>query len=260
LVILPRSTADGDGTGNDPKTKVVNCKGAMYVPVHNGVKGVPWFKGVHECGWAIPQMLIREPSDRNTLEIVQPSIGGLVSSEERRAIVRTLEGSNIWSRVTGGGIQKTEYAKNLIDDPAALAVVKKAMESYVKQVQEKYPALIHVKYGALRTFPNQELQYSRHGNKLHADYAMDCKDLPPSQRPISIIVALRCIPIYLSPHETCYQKLACQDDNIPETDGNVYGRLLTFRWRKQDKLDGIPAVCISRQPTIGYSAEWGKYL
>jgi hypothetical protein len=162
----------------------------MYVPVHNGVKGVPWFQGAHECGWAVPHMLVGEPSDRNTLEIVQPSTGGLVTSEERRAIVRTLEGSNIWSRVTGGGIQKREYAKNLINNPAALAVVTKVMESYVKQVQKKYPALIHVKYGALRTFPNQESQYSRHGNKLHADYTMDCKDLPPSQRPISIIVAL----------------------------------------------------------------------
>jgi hypothetical protein len=121
-----------------------------------------------------------EPSDRNMLEIMQPSTGGLVTSEERRAIVRTLEGSNIWSRVTGGGIQKREYAKNLINDPAALAVVTKVVESYVKQVREKHPALIHVKYSALRTFPNQESQYSRHGNKLHADYTMDCKDLPPS--------------------------------------------------------------------------------
>ncbi len=139
----------------------------MCVPVHDGVKGVPWFKGGHECGWVVPELLIGEPSDRPTLELVQPSIGGLVSpEEERRAIVKTLEGANIWSRVTGGGIQVREYARTLAEDPTALEVVTKAMVSYVRWVQEKYPALTHVKYGALRTFANQRSQYSRHGKSF----------------------------------------------------------------------------------------------
>jgi len=178
-------------TEKDPKANVVGCKGEMFVPVEDGIKGVPWFPGAaHECGWAVPKLQVGQPSDRNTLELFQPSTGGLVSPKERRAITTTLEGSNIWSSVTGGGVRKREYAKNLSDDPAALTVVTKAMKPYVKEVQDKYPALIHVKYGALRTFPAQESQYSRHGNKLHSDYTMDCKDLPTARRPMSIIVAL----------------------------------------------------------------------
>jgi hypothetical protein len=101
-----------------------------------------------------------------------------------------LEDANIWSRLTGGGIRRREYAKDLVNHPLALAVITKAMKSYVGQVQEKYPSLTHVKYGALRTFPNERSQYLRHEYKLHLDYTVDCKNLPPSQRPISIIVAL----------------------------------------------------------------------
>ena len=175
----------------DPEPNVVGCKGEMFVPVEDGIKGVPWFPvKAHECGWAVPTLQVGQPSDRNTLELFQPSTGELVTPKERCAIAKTLEGSNIWSRVTGGGIRKREYAQNLSGDPTALAVVTKAMKPYVKEVQNKYPALTHVKYGALRTFPDQGSQYSRHGNKLHSDYTMDCKDLPPARRPMSIIVAL----------------------------------------------------------------------
>jgi hypothetical protein len=101
--------------------------------------------------------------------------------------------------VTGGGIRKREYAKTLADDSFALLVVKKAMEPYVWHVQARYPSLIHVKYGALRTFPHKKLQYSRQGYKLHSDYTVDCKDLPPLQRPISIIVSLHAFRFYYLP-------------------------------------------------------------
>ncbi len=83
-----------------------------------------------------------------------------------------------------------EYAQTLASDSFSLFVVMKAIETYVQHVQENYPSLVHVKYGALRTFPNQKLQYSRHKYKLHSDYTVDCKDLPPLLRPISIIVSL----------------------------------------------------------------------
>jgi hypothetical protein len=156
------------------------------------VKSVPWFKGEQECGWEVPQLLLREPDGRPTLELVQPSqcSGGLVSPQERRSIVETLEVTGIWSKMTRGGIRQREYTKTLADNSFALSVVTKAMKLYVQHVQERYPSLIHIKYGALRTFPHKKSQYSRHGHELHSDYTVDCKDLPPFQWPISIIVAL----------------------------------------------------------------------
>jgi hypothetical protein len=47
------------------------CTGLMFVPVHDGVKSVPWFKGNHECGWKAPKLLQGEPDGRPTLELVQ---------------------------------------------------------------------------------------------------------------------------------------------------------------------------------------------
>jgi hypothetical protein len=171
---------------------VVHCTGVMCVPVHNGVKSVPWFKGEHECGWEVPQLLLGEPDGCPMLELVQPSqcSGGLVSPQERCLIVETLEVVGIWSKVTGGGIRQREYAKTLADDSFALLVVTKAMKPYVQHVQERYPSLIHIKYGALRTFPHKNSYHSRHGQELHSNYKVDCKDLPPLQWPISIILAL----------------------------------------------------------------------
>jgi hypothetical protein len=66
------------------------CTGLMFIPVHNGVKSVPWFKGNHECGWTAPKLLQGEPDSRPTLELVQPSqcSGGLVSTQERESIVK----------------------------------------------------------------------------------------------------------------------------------------------------------------------------
>jgi hypothetical protein len=168
------------------------CTGLMFVPVHGGVKSVRWFKGNHECGWKAPKLLQGEPDGRPTLELVQPSqcSGGLVSTQERELIVKMLESADIWGKLTGGGIKMREYAQTLASDSFSLSVVMMAMKPYVQHVQEKYPSLVHVKYGALRTFPNQKSQYSRHKYKLHSDYTVDCKDLPPSLRLISIIVSL----------------------------------------------------------------------
>jgi hypothetical protein len=85
------------------------------------------------------------------------------------------------------------------NDFYALSVVEKAIEPYVQHVQVKYPALTHVTYGALRTFPHEKLQYPRHGYKLHSDYTVDCKDLPPSLCPISMIVSLDAFQILYLP-------------------------------------------------------------
>jgi hypothetical protein len=174
------------------KGAVHRCTGLMFVPTYEGVKSIPWFQGNHECGWKAPQLLQGKPDGRPTLELVQPSqcLGGLVSNEERESIVKVLEHANIWGKLTGGGIKKREYAKNLAGNADSLLAVRKAMEPYVRHVQNKYRALVHVKYGALRTFANQKSQYLQHNYRLHSDYTMDCKDLEPSLRPISIIVSL----------------------------------------------------------------------
>ena len=83
-----------------------------------------------------------------------------------------------------------EYAPNLSDYPRIHAQVEKAMTWYVKYIQKMYPTLIHIKYGAIRTKPNEKSQYSRHGNELHSDYLVDVTTRPAQQRPMSIIVAL----------------------------------------------------------------------
>jgi hypothetical protein len=170
----------------------VHCTGVMCIPVHDGVKSVSWFKGEHECGWEVPQLLLGEPNSRPTLELVQPSqcSGGLISPQERHLIVEMLEVAGIWSKVIGRGIRQREYAKTLADNSFVILVLTKAMKLYVQHLQERYPSLIHIKYGALRTFPHEKSQYSRHGHELHSNYTVDCKDLPPSQWLISIIVAL----------------------------------------------------------------------
>jgi hypothetical protein len=85
------------------------------------------------------------------------------------------------------------------NDSYALSVVKKAMELYVRHIQAKYLMLTHVKYSALRTIPHEKLQYSRHGYKLHSNYTVDCKDLPPSLRPISMILPLDAFQIFYLP-------------------------------------------------------------
>jgi len=114
------------------KGVATRCTGLMIIPTYEGVESNPVFEGNHECGWKAPQLLQGEPDDRPTLELVQPSQckGGLVSNEVRESVVKVLEHANIWGKLTGGGINRREYTKNLAGDADSLSAVKKAMEPY----------------------------------------------------------------------------------------------------------------------------------
>jgi len=173
----------------------------MNVPVYEGVKSIPYFTGEHLCGWNAPLLLRGEPSNRPTLELVQPSYDSrmLVLKQDRVELKKKLEQADIWRKVTGGGRGKREYAQALYGNPDALSAVEKAMKPYIQLVQEKYKALTEVKLGALRTFPNEGSQYSRHQHKLHSDYTTDCKNLPPHLRPISVIVSIDAFQIMYLP-------------------------------------------------------------
>jgi hypothetical protein len=90
--------------------------------------------------------------------LVQPSdtIGSLTLLSERLSLIEVLKGDeNIWNGFTGGGDRMREYAPNLSDYPEIHAQVEKAMTWSVKYIQKMYPALIHIKYGAIKTKPNE---------------------------------------------------------------------------------------------------------
>jgi hypothetical protein len=131
--------------------------------------------------------------NRPPFSLVQPgfTIGGLTSHSERLALIKVLNGDdNIWDGLTGGRDRMREYAPNLSDYPRNHAKVEKDMTLYVKYIQKMYPTLIHIKYRAVRTKPNEQSQYSRHKNELHSDYTVDVTTRPTRQQPISMIVAL----------------------------------------------------------------------
>ena len=64
------------------------------------------------------------------------------------------------------------------------------MKPYIQHVQYLYPCLLRVKYGAIKSFPECPSQYDGHGNRFHSDYPSFYTELPPHERPGSMILAL----------------------------------------------------------------------
>jgi hypothetical protein len=124
--------------------------------------------------------------------------------------------------------RKSKARKNLSKFPDLKTRVATAMMWYVRYVQVTYPALKHVKYGALETAPQEGSQYRRHSDKLHSDYQVECRDCPPQQHPISIIVALNAFQlIYLL---TKFSSRKVLVTTTVRANGVVYQRVPTLGW------------------------------
>ncbi len=136
-------------------------------------------------------MLLGEHNDRPMINMVHPgySAVGLTSPAVRAALIEELENKGgIWEGLTGGGAGKRKYANHSSKFLDLKTWVAMAMTWYVRYVQATYPVLKHVKYKALKTAPREGSQYRRHLDKLHSDYQVECRDRPPQQCLISIIV------------------------------------------------------------------------
>jgi hypothetical protein len=79
-------------------------------------------------------------------------------------------------------------------------LVEQVMQPLIKIVQSKYPSLVYVKYGALQSAPNCPSQYSCHQDKFHSNYEYFYLNLPPEQRPVSVILALDNFKLMYLPH------------------------------------------------------------
>jgi hypothetical protein len=86
------------------------------------------------------------------------------------------------------------------------AKVEEAMSWYVDYVKQQYPVLCHVKVGDLKTSPNKISQYKQHYNRLHSDYCVECKEQPPSHRPISILIGLDAFTFMYLPTKYSFKK------------------------------------------------------
>jgi hypothetical protein len=174
----------------------------MYVPHQDGVGGCPWFTGIHKCGWKVPRLLLREHDACPMINMVQLgySAVGLTLPAVRAALIKELENKgDIWEGLTGGGAGKRKYAKHLSELPDLKTPVATAMTWYVRYVQATYLALKHIKYRALKTASREGSQYRIHLDKLHSDYQLECRNRPPQQYPISIIVALNAFQLIYLP-------------------------------------------------------------
>jgi hypothetical protein len=190
----------------------------MYVPHLDGVGQWPYFTSIHQCGLEVPRLLLGERDDRTPFNLVQPSheSGALTSPATRAALIKVLEEEDgIWEGMTGGGAGKRKYAINLHKFPEVKAKVEQAMSWYIEYVKHQYPALCDVKIGALKTSPNMISQYEQRYNRLHSDYQVECKEQPPTHRPILILIGLYAFKFMYLPTKYSSKKEIVTTDVAP---------------------------------------------
>ncbi len=91
--------------------------------------------------------------------------------------------------MTGGG-DSHFFAKDLEKHPRIYRYVMKKLQDYITYVHQIYPKLKHVKGGAILSAPNSLAQINGHYGNVHSDYTAHVSELPPDERPLSIIMAV----------------------------------------------------------------------
>jgi hypothetical protein len=91
-------------------------------------------------------------------------------------------------RFSGKTMRK--YVTDLAHHKAAHNLVEKVTKPYIQHVQRLYPYLVMVKYGAIKSLAGCPYQDEGHGHRFHTHYSSFYPNLPPHERPGSIILAM----------------------------------------------------------------------
>ena len=200
----------------DGKHKFTNCVGTLFVELTvAGTLSLPQLPApFHSCGClnSIQSMDLGYQDSRPVLEMISPSINfvDVITADKRQVVIESLSArSTRWDGLTGGKFGNQSLRKFVLDltgQPKINRLVERVMAPLVNIVQAKYPTLRYVKYGALKSEALCPSQYEGHDNMLHTDYEKLHLDIPPHQRPVSIIMALNEFKFIYLPHLTLTRK------------------------------------------------------
>jgi len=179
-------------------TKPIVCSGTLIVYFKDGKVTTPMFpKPFHLCGCLshLNNMNMGPQDFRPAFLMVGPSVlsKDLMIRESQQKNINFIEKKVTWTPLSGGtfsGAPLRNYCADLAHHKPVHALVEKIMKPYIQHVQYLYPCLFRVKYGAIKSFPECPSQYEGHGNRFHSDYPSFYTDLPPHERPGSMILAL----------------------------------------------------------------------
>jgi hypothetical protein len=182
----------------DPKISINHCPGpgTMSILIVNGIAGVPsppskW----HLCGVMqfIQNKQLGAPDHRHLLEMIAHTVAfeKVLTQESRQKLINFLDAkSTIWTGFTGGYGNLRQFVLDIASHPQENQVVESAMRPLIQYVLSKYPSLVCIKYGALKTNLHCPSQYEGRNHCLHSDYKSFFNNILPSQRPVSMIMAL----------------------------------------------------------------------
>ena len=195
-------------------TKPIMCPGTMIVSFNDGKVSLPKFpQPFHLCGCLtqLRNMDLGHEDYRPTLEMIGPNIlsSDLMRSETRQGIIDFIDAHVSWQGLNGGkfaGKVLRKFVLDLTHNKHAHSVVEKIMKPYIQHVQSVYPCLVTVKYGAIKSFAGCPSQFEGHDNRFHTDYSSFYPELPPHERPVSIILALDDFEFIYLPHSTLPRK------------------------------------------------------
>ena len=202
--------------GLDSEASYVRCQGTLLVELSaTGIFSPPQFPlPYHECGClkTIKTVDLGIQDTRPALEVISPSIAfvDVLTEQNRQAVRKSLSDSSVsWDGLSGGKFKNKSLRKFIRDidtQPNIKELVERVMAPLVATVRARYPTLQHVKYGALKSSPHCPSQYQGHRNRLHSDYPKFHFDIPPEERPVSIILALDAFDFIYLPHLTLTRK------------------------------------------------------